>query len=414
MASEEQTNPHLPEGTSGVNAQDSMPLPFLPQELIFDIISRLPVKSLVQFRCVCKSWLSLISSPEFAKTHLKISSEKNRGEPDSLAFGRCTEHGVTLHSCNLDSFMHETKSINAAEIYGDTMVSSLWMIGSINGLICLSVRPNEIFLWNPSIRKSKALPPSGFHCGQYSFVSTYGFGYDSLNDDYKVVETFGFMQGYEYIAEVKIYSLRTNSWRSIESWPRTFISGSSCVFINGAFHWPGRSQRPWHMTSLNLVTEMYEEVPMPRYDPVSSLSNLSLGVLRGRLCVFCKYNTHLDVWMMNEYGVGKSWTRMACAMDVENYGYDTPLPLYVSEGGVVVMDYGSTLKLYNSSDNTSNFQENSPAHLVSYLGAVTYIESLVLPNFDPERNQQLGQWGTKCMKCEGYGNWLYITGASGL
>ncbi|KAL2513141.1 F-box/kelch-repeat protein [Abeliophyllum distichum] len=149
MASEEQTNPHLPEGTSGINAQDSMPLPILPQELIFDIISRLSVKSLVQFRCICKSWLSLISSHEFAKTHLKISSEKNRGGPDSLAFGRCTEHGVTLYSCNLDSLMHETKSINAVEIYDDTMVSSLWMIGSINGLICLSVRPNEIFLWNP-------------------------------------------------------------------------------------------------------------------------------------------------------------------------------------------------------------------------------------------------------------------------
>ncbi|KAL2521516.1 F-box/kelch-repeat protein [Forsythia ovata] len=139
MASEEQTNPHLPEGTSGINAQYSMPLPILPQELIFDIISRLPVKSLVRFRCVCKSWLSLISSHEFAKTHLKISSKNNRGEPDSLAFGRCTKQGVTLHSCNFDSFMHETKSINAAEIYDDTMVISLLMIGSINGLICLSV-----------------------------------------------------------------------------------------------------------------------------------------------------------------------------------------------------------------------------------------------------------------------------------
>ena len=42
----------------------------LPCELIVDILLRLPIKSLCRFKCISKPWCTLISHPDFVKTHL--------------------------------------------------------------------------------------------------------------------------------------------------------------------------------------------------------------------------------------------------------------------------------------------------------------------------------------------------------
>ncbi|CAL9009347.1 unnamed protein product [Prunus brigantina] len=46
----------------------------LPEEIFFNIIlARLPVKSLLQCRCLCQSWNTLIRSPDFISAHLETS-----------------------------------------------------------------------------------------------------------------------------------------------------------------------------------------------------------------------------------------------------------------------------------------------------------------------------------------------------
>lgn len=45
----------------------------LPDDLILEILSRLPAKSVVRFKCVCKGWLVMISSRRFADVHLEFS-----------------------------------------------------------------------------------------------------------------------------------------------------------------------------------------------------------------------------------------------------------------------------------------------------------------------------------------------------
>ena len=42
----------------------------LPNDVVFDILNRLPVKSIVQFRCVSKACNSIITDPIFITTHI--------------------------------------------------------------------------------------------------------------------------------------------------------------------------------------------------------------------------------------------------------------------------------------------------------------------------------------------------------
>ncbi|KAK2406996.1 F-box/kelch-repeat protein [Trifolium repens] len=67
------------EGTSVINNQLSPSLAsvdHIPFDLVEEILCRLPVKFLLQLRCVCKSWNSLISHHKFAKKHLSMSTTR--------------------------------------------------------------------------------------------------------------------------------------------------------------------------------------------------------------------------------------------------------------------------------------------------------------------------------------------------
>lgn len=45
----------------------------IPEEIIYQILLKLPVKSVVKFSAVCKSWKSMIESPIFAQ-RLRVTS----------------------------------------------------------------------------------------------------------------------------------------------------------------------------------------------------------------------------------------------------------------------------------------------------------------------------------------------------
>ncbi|XP_059451019.1 F-box/kelch-repeat protein At3g06240-like [Corylus avellana] len=167
----------------------------LPKEVITDILSRLPVKSLMRFRCVSKAWCSLISTPNFISTHLNRSLSNSPHQPYLFVCHCWTLHTVLLYPSDPeieqkgDFFANPSDRIELRDPSNNEY--SLHLVGSSNGLLCLATLnfDNEVglcVLWNPSIQKAIYLPKPNLGFDR-SLNKSFGFGYEPTTDDYKLV-----------------------------------------------------------------------------------------------------------------------------------------------------------------------------------------------------------------------------------
>ncbi|KAJ0082161.1 hypothetical protein Patl1_09782 [Pistacia atlantica] len=242
------------------------------EELILQILIRLPVKSLVRFRCVSKSWCALIDSQHFISLHLQhsINTQTNL----HVILSDC-ENKTDHYSLAFDEVFDEplTKFNNVF-----TSDKGYKIVGSCNGLLCLSysIPKNErLILWNPFTRRYKKLPTARVSKLRLSPAYRYGFGYDDVSNDYKVLKlipSYG-LKSYRHIGnEAEVYSLRLNSWKRVENFPYSeFKFLRSACFVNGSLYCFGN----------------------------------------GCLCFLKIYDSNaVEVWVMKQYGEEEFWSRL--------------------------------------------------------------------------------------------------------
>ncbi|KAB2623837.1 F-box/kelch-repeat protein [Pyrus ussuriensis x Pyrus communis] len=336
------------------------------KDIIIEILSRLPVRSLLQFRCVCKSWCALISNPHFVTKHLShavLTCMNNR--TFTLFFSSTRIHSivhVALTDQQSDSHVRVTgKELDFPVRIPDIVLTRI--VGSCNGLICLQVNCNKIIIWNPCTGQSKVLPKP-----LYSGSLFYGFGYDSTTDDYKVIRgssktTLGSKE-----VTIQVFSLKSDSWRrSADDDHGNYIhlKGKGC-FLNGALHWVEVSMVASRILCCRCL---------------GNNNYVFVGVGVGKNCLFVysySMETDLRIWVMKEYGVAKSWTKVVkisldqILPDERNESFK---PLCILENDEVLLDYKrNILALYNPKGKTfRNIAVGTQSEVA------VYMETLVSP-----------------------------------
>ncbi|XP_058721863.1 F-box/kelch-repeat protein At3g23880-like [Vicia villosa] len=325
-------------------------LPTLPLDLTVEILCRLPVKFLLQFRSVCKLWNSLISDSKFTNKHLHQSTTHRINSVFYSSFLR--RH--IFESYPLDSIFSNIYT-NVTHFHLDHPPNSFdedypldgacSIVASCNGIVCLAYSYDDSFvlLWNPSIRKFKELPSPENLKVHFIITTSYGFGYDHVNDNYKVVLVFRYSINK---TQVLVHTVGTEFWKSIQKFPFGCVPlGRSGTFVSGTINWVplkhGRVKSKSFIVSFDLRTESYRKILQPDYGEfVPDAEELSLGVLRECLCLI----SYSNVWIMKEFGNKGSWTKIFT--NTYNSCFDLTKAIYMFDDDQLLLEasYGPATK----------------------------------------------------------------------
>jgi F-box interacting protein len=321
---------------------------YIPDEISFSILSKLPLKSLNRFPCASKSWSLLFQNPYFMQLFRTNFISMHRSLYNHtylfLNIKEISPHPRDGSNLYLLSAEEEFKnrvnlkwpvSFQQDEIYIDMLDSG------INDLLCFSDLDQQfIALWNPATNELENLPPSPPESLPFNTVwfHLHGYGYDPVNDDYKIIRRVYINQykpcdnvDWTYLPTIpcpfwEIYSLRSDSWKRLDlDMP---ISKSRKVYLNGLCHWWAYTDvADQYMVSFNLSNDNFLTTHLPldmqdsypdewvkrESDPdVWVKRYFDLVVLNGFVAMISKHvkTASFHIYVLGELGVRESWTKL--------------------------------------------------------------------------------------------------------
>uniref|UniRef100_A0A2P2K4Y2 F-box protein At5g62510-like n=1 Tax=Rhizophora mucronata TaxID=61149 RepID=A0A2P2K4Y2_RHIMU len=282
----------------------------LPGDIIYThILPRLPVRSLMRFRCVSKYWNQLTYDPSFARlhkslhcpTHLLITSWSVVGDESRIHFvsvpvRKDAKLGTPVHLLSLPIDKH-------------------YVLQSLNGLLCIH-RSNmmypyhgdkPVFIFNPSTREIATVPVDDTLKTRSSHVSYY-FGFCQLTNEHKVLGLRRFFNmDFEPISiECEVYTIGSGSWRRIKPAvpfdPAELTYYTDPVCFNGALHWICQSQKS--IVAFDVGGECFREFQMPEGFPSRSFLGYLL-IVGGRLAMVNGKHlfdeSTMELWVLDDY-----------------------------------------------------------------------------------------------------------------
>ncbi|KAK7311058.1 hypothetical protein RJT34_08943 [Clitoria ternatea] len=396
------------------------PLPVLPEELVLEILSWVPVKHLMRMRCVSKSWNSLIFSPTLVNLHLQRSSSLNTHlllTVQKLCSTRAVSCSTRAVSCSIDRVRQYPSFPPASPIYDEACAvnfpsgdrDSVHVVGVCNGLACLyghsPAHGHWVQFWNPATRLRSQKSPilEGHRLAKHAYAK-FGFGYDHSTDIYKVVAMILDERKERRVREMRVHCMGYNCWRKVSTCPDfPFLNGTTCndgQFVSSTVNWLAvrelsngngshtHTRNELVIFSFDLSKEEYRYLLLPEGLSQVPSAEPNLAVLRGCLCISLHDQNmnlnkpHFVVWQMSEFGDEKSWTRLVNLsyghFRFEPFPYP-PSPMFIFENGDTLLlkhEGDSEVILYNEKNCTIR---RAKTLYNAWFDSRCYAQSLVLP-----------------------------------
>ncbi|KAJ4829875.1 hypothetical protein Tsubulata_013134 [Turnera subulata] len=299
----------------------------LLEDLIREILVRLPAKPLCRFRSVCKTWRDMFGRPDFKDSlhrhkHITFILQNNySGSCHEKLYSMVYEEGRETPGIQVQELRLPPLGFCRCSFY---QISSHYrplprLKSSFDGLVLITVQhppltddndgtiASSAIILNPFTREMKRIPLKSYDEGG----EVWGIGYDHLNRCYKVVRA----PSHGRYSPVQVLSLRTNSWRTTITGFLYEITPRNPVTANRSSHWiaSNRNTRQHHIIYFDASEEDFRIVPPP---PTQAAKNRGVLVGVGEnlgLCMIDHEEKEKDVislWWMKEHGRGESWAKL--------------------------------------------------------------------------------------------------------
>ncbi|XP_071695364.1 putative F-box protein At1g47790 [Rutidosis leptorrhynchoides] len=293
----------------------------IPFEIQTEIVKRLPVKSLLQFRSVSKSWKSLIDTSEFitnyhsSGTHLQHRLLVRSIQSNSYDFDNEKYVSIVNDNDDDDSFPQNALTLivpSSVRLLGEHPK----LLGSSQGVFCFYQWPElndtetTVVIWNPAIRKSLDIVVPNF-----IVTSILGFGVCPYTSDIKLVKVTR-----KSSWEAEVFTLRSGAWKSLSNnMPRYSVELWFHVCVGMFIYWLA-SDRTFVddekniIVSFDMISDEFAEVYLPDSLVKLHCNDLEISRLRTYLVVLEMMMINDDkyehcVWKMDP-DVGNSFTKL--------------------------------------------------------------------------------------------------------
>lgn len=278
---------------------------FFPDEVILQILSRLPMKSLFRTKCVCKLWYKLVSDKYF----IQLYNEMSVRNPMVLIEVTESSHFRSSLIC-VDNFR------GVSEFSLDFIKDRVKVRASCNGLLCCSSIPDKgvYYVCNPMTKEYKLLPRSRerpvtrfYPDGEATLV---GLACNLLTQKYNVVlagyhRSFGHRPDKTFICLV--FDSELNKWRkfiSMQDDQFTHMNKNQVVFINGSLHWMTESCSCLLVLDLNY--DIWRKISLPDELSCGTGNRVYLLESDGCLSVIQISEAWMSIWVLKDYE-SKEW-----------------------------------------------------------------------------------------------------------
>ncbi|XVF76139.1 hypothetical protein PTKIN_Ptkin13bG0242100 [Pterospermum kingtungense] len=209
-------------------------------DIIMEILLRLPAKTLLNCKSVSRRWLNLISDPQFVLRHFHQNSQLVSGF--ILAYVMFCNKPPTHIYVSLDE-NQDSAQVLAVNLSFDP-AGSIMISQSCNGLLlCHRQHGSSYYIFNPATSRFSVLPEPfeafGHHERRHCYrrtISFFALAYDpTISPFYQAV----CVQHFNTSCNIQIYSSETQGWRGVRnldfgSFSVKFRHG---VFWKGGIHW---------------------------------------------------------------------------------------------------------------------------------------------------------------------------------